>query len=123
MERKDEKVHQSWLIQRFEDVVADYRTKMNTCGNRYVIVSSHHVMVEHGKGLNDTDFFMRLAGSTHVVEFESLMEAQYNLDGYLVDGNNEPIVTNPMKAYDFYAEEIKAYEEVLETLKNLKQAV
>lgn len=120
---KNDKAQWSWLEQRLAYAIEDFKTKQAVCGNRYVVASKDHVMVEHGKGLNGTDFFCRGAGVTEIVEFFTYEAAERNLDYYLVDCNGQYIVNKPMKAYDFYAEEIALYESVLETLQKRKQAV
>lgn len=95
-----------------EHLVSLNQLKDNANG-KWMVVSKGHVYVGDGNGINHTGLDIRGVYHQNYVEFDSFDEAQRHINPYLTYGYGKPIISKPIEATVFYAEEIKTIEELL----------
>lgn len=87
---------------------------------KYVMVNDDYIQVERDKGLNFTNVNVRCdVTSCKVACYANADEAYRSADYYLKNGAGVPILLHPMKAENFFAEEIKKAHELIEFIGRL----
>ena len=89
--------------------------------DKWVVASEGHVFVGEGKGSNGIGFAVRGVAYESYPEYPSFTDALRNIDPYLIDGAGKPIYNKPMKAIDFYSEEISCLKGCLQTVQELSR--
>lgn len=98
------------------------RVKVLDSGNKWVVASDTVVRVTDD-GINGTGFSTRRVGCASVAEYPSFAEAQRNVDPYLVDCYGSFIVNKPLRAAEYYMQELEALNNSIHLIKHGFKAV
>lgn len=105
------------IVEGIKGFIAIMEKRSKDDKGKYVMANDDYIQVDEGKGLNGTNVNVRCSAcACRIACFDNENQAVRSADYHLINEAGHRILLRPMKAEDFFANEIERAEDLVQAL-------